>query len=142
MAKYRPAGTSVFRVDATAGGTLVALSAYIDTIDALGREYTPLDVSNFGDAVERVIPGIEMSQEFGIRGHFDDAGTTGPDAILSVIVGTLVTTEWNPAGTVAGRRRFTAEALCLSYKVSAEVKGRIDYEARFKQDGTMTVGTA
>ena len=141
MAVYRVAGTAVVRIDASAGGTLNALTAYVREIDGLGREYDPLDDTNFDDAVERVIPGIEKAQEFSIRGAFDDAATTGPDAIFATAIGTILTFEWNPIGTAAGRRKFTMEVFVQSYKVLGEVRGQVMYETRFKQDGAVTVGT-
>jgi hypothetical protein len=142
MAVYRVAGRSVVRIDASAGGTLVAITAYVKEIDGFGREYDALDDTHFDDAVERVIPDIELGQEFTLRGAFEDTATTGPDAILSTAVGTLLTFEFNPVGTAAGARRFTSEVFVRSYKVMGEVKGQLNYEARLKQDGAVTVGTA
>ena len=143
MAVYRVAGTAVVRIDASASGTLVAITAYVREIDGLGREYDPLDDTNFDDAVERVIPGIEKAQEFSIRGAFDNAATTGPDAIFGTAVGTILTIEWSPVGTVttSDRRKFTMEVFVQSYKVLGEVRGQVMYETRFKQDGAVTVGT-
>lgn len=141
MAKYKVAGNSVVRIDRTAGGTLDAISTYVDTIEGIGREYDALDVTQFTDSAERVIPGIERAQEIVLRGAFDDAATTGPDAILSTVVGTIVTFEWNPRGTASGARKFTGEFLVVSYHVVGEVKGRVNYEARLKLDNAMTVGT-
>ena len=141
MAKFKTAGNSVYKQDNNLG-TLIDLSAYIDSIDALGKESQSLDVTAFIDTAERVIAGIQASQEWSVSGHFDDTATTGPDAVLAPLVGTLGTWEWYPIGTAAGRRKFSGECLCLSYKPMAEVKGRVEFEARFKQDGTVTVGTA
>ena len=141
MAKYKVASNSIIKIDNSLG-TSIDLSAYVDTISALGKEVQSLDVTSFSDAAERVIAGIETSQEFTISGAFDDAATTGPDAILAPLVGTLGSWIWYPAGTTAGRRKFSAEALCIAYRVRGEVKGRVEYECVFKQDGSCTVGTA
>ena len=141
MAKYRVAGNSKYWQD-NISGTLLDLSAYIDSVDALGKEVQALDVTALADAAERVIAGIETSQEWSISGHFDDTVTTGPDAVLAPLVGTLGSFAWYPAGTTAGRRKYSGECLCLSYKPSAEVKGRVEWTASFKMDGSSTVGTA
>ena len=141
MSKYRVSGNTEVKID-NAGGTLINLSTYVDTISALGREYQNLDVTSFADAAERIIAGIEASQEFTISGHFDDTATTGPDAVLAPRVGTMGSWEFYPIGTAAGRRKFSGEALCSSYKIAAEVKGRVQYDCVFKQDGACTVGTA
>ena len=141
MAVYRVGGNSVVRIDASAGGTLVAITQYVKEVDSFGREFQALDDTHFDDTAERVIPGIELGQELTLRGAFDDTATTGPDAIFSTAVGTLLTYEWNPRGTASGARKFTSEMLVMSYKVAAAVKSEVPYEARLKQDGTVTVGT-
>ena len=141
MAVYKIAGNTVVRVDASAGGTLNAITQYVKTIEGVGREYQSLDDTHFDDLAERVIPGIETSQEFALRGAFDDAATTGPDAIFSTAIGTLLTFEFDPRGTAAGARKFTMEVFVTSYKVSGEAKGQVEYETRMKQDGTVVVGT-
>lgn len=141
MSIFRVGGNSVVRIDASAGGTLTAITTYVKEIDGLGREFDALDSTALSDTAERVIPGIEKSQEFSIRGAFDDTATTGPDAIFSTAVGTLLSFEWNPAGTVAGRRKFNMEVLVTSYKVSAPLRGEVSFEVSLKQDGSATVGT-
>lgn len=140
MSKSKVAGISEFKCD-NAGGTLINLRGYVDTISALGKQVAQLDVTTFADAAERVIAGIEESQEFTISGAFDDTATTGPDVVLSGRVGSLGSWEWSPMGTVAGSRKFSGEALCIRYTVTGEVKGRVQYEAAFKMDGSATVGT-
>ena len=141
MAVYRVGGNSVVRIDASAGGTLVSITAYVKTIDGFGRAYLDLDDTHFDDAVERVIPGIERSQEIVLRGAFEDTATTGPDAILNTAVGTLLTFEFNPRGTASGARKFTSEVLVTDYRIMGEVKGQVSYEVRLKGDGAVTVGT-
>lgn len=141
MAKYRVGGNTVVRVDATAGGTLIAMTQYIDTISGFGKQVAELDVTGFSDAAERFIAGIETSQELAISGAFDDAASTGPDATFNGLVGTIATFEYNPVGTAAGARRYTAEVLWTSYKVSATAKERVSYEVTGRVDGTVTVGT-
>ena len=141
MAVYRVGGNTVVRVDASAGGTLVAITAYVKTIEGFGRSYLFLDDTHFDDAVERIIPGIEESQEVTLRGAFDDTGTTGPDAIFNTAVGTLLTLEFNPRGTASGARKFTSEVMGLEYTISGEVKGQVAYDVRLKGDGAVTVAT-
>lgn len=141
MAVYRVAGNTVIRLDASAGGALTAITQYVKEFSGFGRVYQNLDDTHFDDTAERLIPGIETSQEFTMRGAFDDTATTGPDAILSTAVGTLLTFEYNPRGTASGGRKFTSEVMVLSYKVMGEVKGQVMYEAQLKGDGTVTVGT-
>lgn len=140
MSKFRVAGVSEVKVT-NAGGTLINLSAYIDSISALGDEVAQLDVTSFTDTGERVIAGIRTGQEFTIAGAFDNAATTGPDVTLAPLVGTLSAIEYHPSGTASGRRKFTGTALCVAYTVNAAVKERVSYECRFKMDGAVAVGT-
>ena len=141
MAVYRVGGNTVIRVDASAGGTLNAITQYVKEIDMMGREYQALDDTHLDDTAERVIPGIELGQEFAMRGAFEDTATTGPDAIFSTAVGTIFTFELNPRGTASGARKFTSEIFVMSYKISAIIRGEVSYEVRAKQDGTVVVGT-
>mgnify|MGYP001607476969 CR=1 FL=1 len=140
MAKFRVAGNTQVSFD-DSNGTLRNMTQYVDTMGAIGRQFAPLDVTSFNDTAERFIAGIEQSQEFTVEGHFDDTGTTGPDAVFALLVGTLGSFRFDPKGTAAGSRRFTTEVLCTGYQVTASVKERVSYSASFKQDGTMTVGT-
>ena len=142
MPNYKVQGNTVLRIDASAGGTLNSITTYVDRITpGFGRAYQVLDTTHFDDAAERVIAGIEQSQEFSLTGAFDDTATTGPDAIFGTAVGTALTFEFNPIGTVAGNRKFTGEVLVVAYLPSGEVKGRVNYEVRLKLDGTIVVGT-
>ena len=128
-------------MDASAGGTLVNMTTYVREIDAWAKEFDALDDTHLDDSAERVIPGIEKSTEFAIRGAFEDTATSGPDAIFSTAVGTILSFEYNPIGTASGRRKISAEVFVMSYSVGASVKGQVEYEARFKKDGSTTIGT-
>jgi hypothetical protein len=141
VSKFKVSGNSEVWHDNN-GGTLRNLSLYVDSMSAFGKQYASLDVTSFADSAERVIAGIEESQEYTLSGHYDDTATTGPDAILAPLVGTLGSGTLYPVGTAAGSRKFTWEDLCTGYKITAEVKGRVQYEATFKVDGSVTVGTA
>ena len=140
MAKSRVAGVTVIKWDASVGGALTVMSPYVDSISAVGRAFANLDVTGFADSAERIIVGIEESQEFTIEGAYDDAATTGPDDILATAVGGLLSFEYSPIGTASGDRKFNCEVLVLSYMVVSQVKERINYATVFKMDGSMTVG--
>lgn len=136
MAKYKVAGVTVVRIDNSAG-TILDMTQYIDSITTVGKEVAPLEVTSFNDGAERFVAGIEMSEEVTVSGAFDDAATSGPDAVFPTLVGTINTIEYNPAGTVSGRRKITGEYLFVSYKVSSAVKERVNYELRARRDGTI-----
>ena len=140
MAKYKVAGNTQVKVDNTAG-SLVAMTSYIDTISSLGKEIAELDATTFADLGERIIAGLETGQEVTMSGPFDDTATTGPDAVLSQLIGTIGTIEYHPVGTASGDRKISREFLCTRYVVDSSVKERVNYEAVFKLDGTIVIGT-
>jgi hypothetical protein len=139
MAKYKVGGTSVFRVDASVGGTLINMSAYLDSFSGVGPEFMQLDVTAFTDTAERPFPGIQTAQEVTIRGPFDDTAT-GPDIVFSSLAGTIASWEWNPAGTVSSRRKFSGEAYFKSYKILSDAKGLVGYEAVMVVENGVTIG--
>ena len=140
MAKYPVAGNSYIEID-DAGGTPRNLSAYVDEIEPLGREISFLDVTGLNDAAQRIIAGPQLGQEFALRGVFDDTATTGPDAVLSGIVGSIATGSYGPAGNSSGQRRITGEFLCLSYRVISRVKHQVRFTARFRQEDSVSLNT-
>ena len=141
MAKYQISGNTVVRLDASAGGALSDISDQVDTISpGGGKVIQSLDVSTFADASERVIAGIEESQEFALEGPFDDKTPTGIDSIMGSAIGTILSFEINPVGTVSTRRKYTCEVLVTSYTINAEVKEKATYNLVLKQDGAMTIG--
>ncbi len=140
MAKYPVAGNSYIEID-DAGGTPRNLSPYVDEIEPLGQEISFLDVTGLNDAAQRVIAGPQLGQEFTLRGVFDDTATTGPDAVLSGIVGKIATVSYGPAGSSSGQRRITGEFLCLSYRGISRVKHQVRFAARFRQDDIISLNT-
>ena len=70
------------------------------------------------------------------KSRFDDTATTGPDAVLSGIVGKVGTYQVGKPGS----RVFSGEALCVSYAITGRVGDTISYQARFRKDGATTVG--
>ena len=142
MAKYLVSGTAVIRVD-NSTGTILVLGTAIDSIsDNVGKEVAALDVTSFADSAERFIAGIEMSKQITIEGPYEDSGSAAPDNHYSTLVGTIQTVEFNPAGTVAGRRKITGEFLCLSYNVIMVGKQAVRWRGVHQLDNTLnTTGT-
>ncbi len=142
MPKFIVAGNTVVMIDASAGGTLVNVSSFVDAISsAPGKSISPIDVTTFVDTAERFIAGIELSQEFQLEGPYDDTSPSGIDAIMASAVGTILSFQLSPGGTGATARKVNMEVLVTSYVISAPVKERVSYVASLKQDGAMTIGT-
>jgi len=137
MAKYLVNGNVTIEVD-DSGGTLRDITAHVTDIDTIGKEQRDIDDTTFSDTAESVIAGIEASQEFSIGGWMDDAVTTGSDTVLSGIVGSIGTVKVTGK---SGVRSFQSEMLCKSYKLGVSINDFIRFNATFKQDGAMTVGT-
>ena len=89
-------------------------------------------------------------------GAIDETGTplpdetvdliAGSDAVLSGIVGRVVTVSYGPAGNGAGQRKITGKFLCFSYQVGGKAEAGRDaapvrFVARFQQSGPVTLGT-
>ena len=141
MAKYLVSGTSIIKVD-NSTGPLVLLGTAIDSVSDVGKEVDALDVTSFADTAERMIAGIEKSREVTLEGPYEDSGSAAPDNHYSTLVGTIQTVQFNPAGTVAGRRLITGEFLCLRYEVIMAGKQPVRWRAVHKLDGTLnTTGT-
>jgi hypothetical protein len=136
VTKSKVAGVSIVLVDNSAGSP-INMTAYIDTIESMGKEYMPLDVTTFADSAERVIAGIEAGMPISVSGPFDDTATTGPDAVFGTLPGAITSFEYAPIGTSSGKRRYLCEVLWLSYKVSGAVKDRVSYVLTGTKDGTM-----
>ena len=117
------------------------LSPYVDEIQLLGQKGVFLDVTGLSDTAQRVIAGIQLSQDFLLRGAFDDQTITGPDAVLTGIVGLIGTVSLGPAGNSIGQRRISGEFLCLSYQVASRVNHLVKFEAHFKQDDSISLGS-
>ncbi len=143
MAKFIVAGNSVVKIDASAGGALVVVTQFVDSISsAPGKSIAPIDVTTFVDTAERFMAGIELSQEFQLEGPFDNTSPGGIDAIMATAVGTLLSFEFSPIGTGATQRKVGMEVLVTSYVVNAPVKERVSYTVTLKQDGAATIGTS
>lgn len=140
MAKYPVAGNSYLEVDDSAG-TPRDLSAFVDEIEPLGAVVSFLDVTGLNDTAQRVISGVELGQEFLLRGVFDDTVATGPDAVLAGIVGKIGTVSYGPAGNGSGQRKLSGEFLCVEYQVISKVGNQVRFDARFKQDDAISITT-
>ena len=144
MAKVPVAGQSYIEID-DAGGVARDLSAFVDEVEPLGRLVSFRDVTGLNEESRQVVAGPEPAQQFTLRGLFDDSPVTGSDAVLSGIVGQVVTVSYGPAGKTAGQRKVTGRFLCLAYQVGGRVEtgkavGLVRFSARFQQAGPVTLG--
>ena len=140
MTGYASTGRSYVAV-ADAGGTMRDLSPWMERVGPLGRELDGRDVTGVNDGAARTAAGPERAQEFVLSGRWDDAPAIGPDAVLSGIVGRSAQVDYGPAGKGPGLRRVSGKFVCLSYRISSRAGEPVRFEARFRQDGAVELGT-
>lgn len=130
---------TVFWLDNSAG-TLVNLTTFTDNCD-LDRKVALLDVTQFGDAGEKAIPGLQ-GDSFSVSGAYDGAAAA-IDAHLSGIYAhaNTQTFEYGPEGGTTGKVKYSGECRLEGYKVTSTVKGRVEWSASLKVDGVVTRGT-
>ena len=144
MAKVSVAGHSYIEID-DVDETARNLSGCVEEVEPVGQEVLAVDVTGLNDVSRQVIAGLEPAQQFTLRGLFDDTPVTGSDAVLSGIVGRVVTVSYGPAGNGAGQRKITGQFLCFSYLVGGRTgDGKevapVRFVARFQQSGPVTLG--
>ena len=144
MPRVPVAGNSYIEID-DSGGTSRNLSAWVEEVEPLGQQVSAVDVTALNDTSRQVARSVEPVQEFVLRGLFDATPVTGPDAVLSGIVGMVVTVAYGPAGNKTGQRKISGEFLCLSYQVGGRAEagrypGLVRFTARFRQSGPVTLG--
>lgn len=132
---------SVFSIDDSAG-TLQELSQYCDTVSGLpgGRDLS--EVTAFGDAGVKNIPGLQ-NVSFSISGHFDSTASTGPNAVLNGLrtADSTASFEYGPEGSASGKTKFSGECWLTSYTTESSVSDKVSFSAEFQVDGTVTYGT-
>ena len=123
--------TAFFQID-NSGGSLQDISGYCDNVDFPLTADTA-EVTTFGDSSKEYIAGLKDAT-ISISGSWDATA----DAILAAIVGVAGTFEYGPAGNTGGNVKFTGEAICTSYNVSAPVGDKVSFSAEFQCTGAVT----
>ncbi|MYC29845.1 MAG: hypothetical protein F4X65_07130 [Chloroflexi bacterium] len=143
MAGVPVSGNSYIEIG-DADGVSRDLSAFVEEVEPLGWLVSYVDVTGLNDESSRVAEGNTASQEFTLRGLFDDTPDTGSDAVLGGIVGREVTVSYGPVGRATGERRITGRFLCTGYQVGGRLEkgkavGLVRFVARFRQSGPVTL---
>ena len=126
--------TAVFQVD-NSGGSLTDISAYCDNVDFPLTADTA-EVTTFGDASKEYIGGLKDAT-ISISGSWDATA----DGVLAGIIGLAGSFEYGPAGSTGGNIKYTGEAICTSYNVTAPVGDKVSFSAEFQVTGDVTRGT-
>ena len=140
MTGYASAGRSHVAVS-DADGTTRDLSPWVESVGPLGQALAGRDITGVNDASAHTAAGPALAQEFTLSGRWDDTPGIGPDAVLSGIVGSTVSVFYGPVGNAPGQRRVSGTFVCLSYRISSRAGEPVRFEATFRQDGSVELGT-
>lgn len=132
---------SYFAVEDSGGSTLRNLSTFINDL-SITRNGETVDTTTFGAAYKTFINGF-TDWEISISGFFDPTATTGPDAVLSGLLGANGTfgMELGPAGNTNGYVKYSGEVILTKYELSSSVDGACEFSADFQGVAALSRGT-
>ena len=124
------------------GGTLRAIKAYLNSVTGLPGARNYSEVTAFGDAGQKQIPGLAVNN-FSIAGHADFASAQAIGQLLNGLRTTTATSsfEYGPEGDTNGDVKYSGECWMTDYEVGAQVADKVSISASFAVDGVVTVGT-
>lgn len=120
-----------FTID-DSGGTPRNLSAYCTEVN-FPRDFDMAETSTFGNTYKTFIQGLG-SATVSISGRYDSTATTGPDVVLSSLVGAAntATLVYGPEGSTAGRVRYSGEYWLASYEITGSIGDVVSFSASFQ----------
>jgi len=132
---------AVFSLD-DSGGTLRAIKIYLNSITGLPGARALSEVTAFGDAGTKSIPGL-ANVPFSIGGHYDATASTGVATVLNGLrtATSTATFEYGPAGGSTGALKITGECWMTELTYDASVSDRVPVAASFQVDGIPTLTT-
>lgn len=128
-----------FKID-NAAGTLQILTTYVDSVD-LDNSVDTGETTTAGAEAKTYVSG-QSDGTLSISGKYDGTATTGPDAILTGLIGLEAssTFEYGPTGLTAGMQKKSGECFLTSYVVSSPVGGVVTFTADFQVTGAIIIG--
>ena len=132
---------AVFSLD-DSGGTLRTISIYVNQVSGLPGARALSEVTAFGDAGTKSIPGL-ANVSFSIGGHYDATASTGVATVLNGLRTSTATSsfEYGPAGSASGALKVSCECWMNEYTIDASVSDRVPIAASFQVEGIPTLGT-
>jgi hypothetical protein len=132
------AKNSAFKLD-NAAGSLVDISAYIDSISGITNTTDMLDTTTFGAASKTFAGGLRNGDTISLSGKWDSTLNTQLSALLGLA--TSSTFEYSPAGTSGGLVKISGECFVASYEVSSSVADLVTFSVSLQITGAVTFGT-
>lgn len=132
MAKYHGKNVSI-EVDG------VDLSAYFDDV-TVPESIDVAETSTYGQDSKTYVEGLRDAT-IDAGGKWDDTAATGPDVVLSGLIGggpheVII----GPSGDTVGRRKITVQAILTSYEVSAPLGDVVAFSASWQVTGPVVRG--
>lgn len=117
-----------------------ALSTFCDSAD-MSIDVDTSDTSTFLSTWKSAIPGL-AGATVDLSGDYDPTATTGPDAVLSALIGAdAFPVVLYPGGNVAGQISRTFNAILKSYKTGSKVGDKVTFSASLLVTGVVSTAT-
>jgi hypothetical protein len=132
---------AVFSID-DSGGTLRTVTIYLNQVSGLPGARALSEVTAFGDAGTKSIPGL-ANVPFSVAGHYEATATVGISTVLNGLRTATATSsfEYGPAGSASGALKILGECWMTELTYDASVSDRVPVAASFQVDGIPTLGT-
>lgn len=118
----------------------VNLTTYLDSIE-FPRSVETAETTTMGSESKSYISGLSDAT-ISIAGKWDETASTGPDAVLSGLVGSdsSVAFEYGPHGNAASAIKYSGNLFLTSYQVSSPLGDVVAFTAEFQVTGDITRG--
>lgn len=129
-----------FAVEDSGAATLRNLSPYLNDI-SFPREADLVETTTFGASYKTFVAGF-TDATISISGNWDPTATSGPDVVLSGLLGLGVTVgfEFGPEGNTALDVKYSGECILTSYEVTSSIDGVAEFSAEFQVSGAISRG--
>lgn len=136
---FSPGNAAIIKLDNSAG-SLVDLTAYIASIDAIGQSRRMSDVTTFASTADEMYPTLPNAETYSMSGPW---GTAIDSHMRGIVGGTASSTlEFYAAGTAAGKPKQSVEVYVTDFRYAADATGLLTYTASLQTTGALTYGTA
>lgn len=133
MAEYSSKDVIV-EVDATAGGALVNITAFVDQVNDLDREAITTEKTPYGATwPQHLYTGIRELKPLVIGGTYNSGASPAPNAVFCDKEGETRTVKV----TLGGTKTVTAEMIIKRYKRMVKVKENTRWEVELLPTGAV-----
>ena len=109
------------------------LSQYSNNVE-FNRKADSHDVTTFGNDSHRKHGGL-FDGKATIQGVYDNTASTGPQAVLNPLIGTVVELIYRPEGTGSSLPERTVDVLVMDYTETSPVADMVTWACEVEFDG-------